>query len=81
MGTMFSLTDVGRRVHDRPKLYPQYEEMRTLLAAMQEHDTLSFDGIVQSVPGKMFRVLQEMATAMAAGFLEANDAPGKQGHG
>lgn len=86
MGTMFSLTGAGRRVHDQPSLYPQYdtEEMKALLSAI-ERGALSFDGIVQAVPGKMFRVLQEMATALATGLLKANDAPtrttAKRGHG
>ena len=76
MGIMFSLTDAGRRVHDQPRLYPQYgADGLALLAAIQAHDAgLSFEDIIQSVPGEMFRVLQLMATGMAAGLL-STDAP------
>lgn len=70
MWIMFSLTDAGRRVHDRPGRYPQHGAEMALLAAMQAHDALSFEDIIRSVSGEMFKVLQAMATAMASGLLE-----------
>lgn len=80
MGIMFSLTGEGRRVHEQPGLYSQHDtaEMRAILAAIQKHGVLSFDDIVRSAPGEMFRVLQEMATGMAMGLLEADDASPQQ---
>lgn len=79
MVTKFSLTVAGHRVHDHPTLYPQHDTERPLLAALQAHDAgLSFDDIIQSVPGKIFEVLQSMAVGMAMGLLNAEPSPQQQ---
>ncbi len=80
MGVMFSLTEAGRRVCDHPNLYPQHDtEERAILSAIQVHGALSFDDIVRYVvPGEMFKVLQAMATGVAMGLLETDDAAPQQ---